>query len=103
MVAAISTISGPASGLADIARMASEAIESWLRDYEGYRGLIVFTDEHAQQSRVVTLWETHEHEERARTSRGAMRDQIAAATGMEVIDFGVYEVAVFELPAGAGD
>jgi hypothetical protein len=27
-----------------------------------------------------------------------MRDQIAAAAGMEVVDFGVFEVAVLELP-----
>lgn len=98
MVAAMATISGPASGLADISRMASESIESWLRDYEGYRGLIVFTDEDAQRSRVITLWETSEAEARARRGRGAMRDQIAAAAGMEVVDFGVYEVAVFEVP-----
>lgn len=98
MVAAMATISGPASGLADISRMASESIESWLRDYEGYRGLIVFTDEDAQRSRVITLWETPEAEARARRGRGAMRDQIAAAAGMEVVDFGVYEVAVFEVP-----
>ena len=99
MVAAMATISGPASGLADISRMASEAIEGWLRDYEGYRGLIVLTDEEAQQSRVITLWETPEDEARARRGRGAMRDQIAAAAGMSVVDFGVFEVAVYEAPA----
>jgi hypothetical protein len=101
MVAAMATISGPASGLADISRMASEAIEGWLRDYEGYRGLIVFTDEDAQRSQVVTLWDTPEHEAVARRGRGAMRDQIAAAAGMAVVDFGVYEVAVYEVLAEA--
>jgi hypothetical protein len=94
----MATIRGPAEGLAEISRMASDSIEGWLRGYEGYRGLLVFTDEEAQQSRVVTLWETPEDEARARTGRGAMRDQIAAAAGMEVVDFGVYEVAVFEVP-----
>jgi len=98
MVAAMATIEGPVEGLAEIARLASEAVEEWLRGYDGYRGLLVFTDEGAQQSRVVTLWETPEAEAKARTGRGAMRDQIAAAAGMEVVDFGVYEVAVFEVP-----
>ena len=98
MVAAMATISGPVEGLAEISRMAGESVEGWLRGYEGYRGLIVFTDEEAQQSRVVTFWETAEAEAKARTGRGAMRDQIAAAAGMEVVDFGVYEVAVFEVP-----
>lgn len=97
MVAALATISGPVSGLADISRMASESVESWLRGYEGYRGLVVLTDEEGQRSQVITLWETHEAEAEARAARGAMRDQIAAMAGMSVVDFGVYEVAVFEL------
>jgi hypothetical protein len=97
VVAAVATISGPASGLAEISRMASESIESWLRDYEGYRGLVVLTDEQGQRSVTITLWETPEAEKKARASRGAMRDQIAAAAGMEVVDFSVYEVAVLEL------
>ena len=78
--------------------MAGEAVETWLQEYEGYRGLIVFTDEGAQRSRVVTLWETPAAEENARAARGAMRDQLAATAGMSVDDFGVWEVAVFELP-----
>jgi hypothetical protein len=94
----MATISGPASGLADMSRMAGEAVETWLQEYEGYRGLIVFTDEQAQRSRVVTLWDTPEAEEGARAARGAMRDQLAATAGMSVDDFGVWEVAVFELP-----
>jgi heme-degrading monooxygenase HmoA len=94
----MATIRGPVEGLAEIARMASESVEGWLRGYDGYRGLFVFTDEGSQQSRVVTFWETAEAEAKARAGRGAMRDQIAAAAGMEVVDFGVYEVAVFEVP-----
>jgi heme-degrading monooxygenase HmoA len=93
----MATISGPASGLAEIARMASETVEVWLREYEGYRGLVVLTDEDGQRSRVMTLWETPEAEEQARAARGAMRDQIAAIAGMEVVEFGVFEVAVLEL------
>jgi hypothetical protein len=99
MVAAMATVSGPVSGLADLSRMASESVENWLRGYEGYGGLIVLTDEAGQRSQVITLWETHEAEAEARAARGAMRDQIAAMAGMSVVDFGVYEVPVFELSA----
>jgi heme-degrading monooxygenase HmoA len=98
MVAAMATIAGPASGLAEIARMAGESVEGWLRGYEGYRGLVVLADEDGQRSQVVTFWESHEAEAEARQGRAAMRDQIAAMAGMSVVDFGVYEVAVFELP-----
>lgn len=93
----MATISGPATGLSEISRLAAEAIEGWLRDYDGYRGLIVFTDENAQRSRVVTLWNTPEDEARARVSRGAMRDQIAAQVGMTVESFEVWEVPVCDV------
>jgi heme-degrading monooxygenase HmoA len=97
VIAAMSTIEGPASGIAEISRMAAEDIESWLRGYEGYRGLLVLTDESATRSRVITLWDTPEHEQLARESRGAMRDMVAAAVGMSVIEFEVYEVAVCDV------
>jgi heme-degrading monooxygenase HmoA len=93
----MATISGPVSGLADISRMASETVEPWLREYEGYRGLVVLTDEDTDTSRVITFWATAEDEERARPSRGAMRDAIAATAGMEVVGFEVYEVPVCEI------
>jgi hypothetical protein len=98
MVAAMATITGPASGLAEMSRLASESVEGWLRGYEGYRGLVVLTDEDGGRSHVATFWATPEAEANARAARGAMRDQIAATVGMAVADFAVYEVAVFEIP-----
>ncbi len=100
----MSTITGPATGMADLARIAQETIEGWLREYDGYRGLIVFTDEEGERARVVTLWDTAHDEARARSSRGAMRDQVAALAGMVVEDLEVYEVPVFGVlvePSGA--
>lgn len=98
MVAAMATIEGPASGIADISRLASEDVEAWLQGYEGYRGLIVLTDENGQRSRVITFWETPDDEVRAREGRGAMRDVVAAAAGMAVVAFEVYEVPVLVVP-----
>ena len=103
MVAAMSKVTGPATGLAEISRMASESVESWLREYEGYRGLVVLTDEAAQTSRVLTFWESPEAEARARAGRGAMRDRIVATAGMEVVEFGVWEVPVYEVPTPGTD
>jgi hypothetical protein len=55
----------------------------------------------AETARLITLWETAADEERARTSRGSMRDQLATTAGMDVIDFGVFEVPAWEiLPEG---
>jgi heme-degrading monooxygenase HmoA len=96
MIAAMSTLSGPVAGLASVSRLADENVGPWLREYEGYRGTFVFTDEGAQTAHLITFWETAEDEERARTSRGAMRDQLAATAGMEVVDFTTFEVIAHE-------
>lgn len=97
MVAAMSTLRGPVSALADISRMAADSVGPWLREYEGYRGTFVFVDADAGTSRLITLWEKAEDEARARASRGAMRDQLAATAGMEVVAFEVFEVVAHEV------
>ena len=96
MVAAMAKVTGPVTGLAEISRMASESVESWLREYEGYRGTLVFVDDDANTARLITLWDTAADEERARASRGAMRDQLATTAGMEVVEFGVFEVPAWD-------
>jgi hypothetical protein len=92
MVAAMSTLSGPVATLAEVSRLAADSVGPWLNEYEGYRGTLVLTDEERQLARLVTFWDTAADEARARESRGAMRDQLAATAGMEVVDFGVFEV-----------
>jgi hypothetical protein len=87
----MATLSGPAENLAALTEV-SDDVGGWLRGYDGYRGVFVFADEHGKTSRVITLWETAEHELAARQSRGAMRDQLMAIAGLEVVSFDVYEV-----------
>ena len=96
----MSTLSGPVEALADISRIASENVGPWLREYEGYRGTLVLTDQNAETARLITLWDSAEDEERARESRGAMRDQLAATAGMEVVEFAVFDVVAHELISG---
>ena len=100
MIAAMATLSGSAEGMAEIARLAKETMDEWLRGYDGYRGVIVFTDEDNGRARVVTFWADADAELRARQSRGAMRDQVAVAAGMEVEGMELYEVPTLEVLAG---
>lgn len=97
VVAAVSTLSGRAPGMSETAELASEAIEAWLRNYDGYRGLLVLTDEASERAQLITLWESGDQEQRARAGRGSMRDQLAATVGMTVETFDVYEVPVCEV------
>jgi heme-degrading monooxygenase HmoA len=103
VIASMATVRGATPGMADVARMAAQAIEGWLREYDGYRGLIVFTDEEGERARVITLWDSAEAEENARTSRAAMRDQTMSTVGMVVEETDLFEVPVFEIvPARDG-
>jgi hypothetical protein len=88
----MATVTGPAEALATITELSAENVGPWLREYRGYRGTFVFVDEAATTSRVITLWETAADERAARMARGAMRDQLMAAAGLEVVSFDVYEV-----------
>ena len=93
----MSLVTGPAPEMGNIALMAQEAIEDWLKGYDGYRGLLVFTDQDGAQARIITLWENAEAERRSREGRGAMRDKVAETAGMTVAGMELYEVPVCEL------
>jgi heme-degrading monooxygenase HmoA len=97
MVAAMTLVTGPAPEMANIARMAHEAIEEWLKGYDGYRGVIVFTDQDGERARIITLWESPEDEERSRKGRTEMRDSVVATAGMSVVGLEIYDVPVCEL------
>ena len=102
MVAAMSKLTGPVTVLAEISQLADENLGQWLRQYQGYRGILVLADEDGETTRLITLWDTAEDEARARMSRGAMRDQLAATAGVEVVEFGVFDVLAFEVVPGDG-
>jgi hypothetical protein len=95
----MATVSGPAANLAAITEL-SEDVGAWLQGYEGYRGTFVFVDENETTSRVITLWETAANELAARQARGAMRDQLMAMAGLEVVSFDVYDVPAHDYVAG---
>ena len=99
VVAAMATVSGPGANLAALTDV-SDDVGGWLRGYDGYRGTFVFVDENEKTSRVITLWETAEDELAARQARGAMRDQLMAIAGLEVVSFDVYEVPGHEYVGG---
>jgi hypothetical protein len=101
MIAAMAEFTGPVTELAEIARIAGEAIEGWLRDVDGYLGLVMLTDEGSQTARVLTFWESPEDEVRSRSTRKTMRDRIAGTAGLDVVDYRVWEVPVWEILAAA--
>jgi hypothetical protein len=102
VIAAMAEFRGTVSGLEEVARIVGEALEGWLRDYEGYRGLVMLTHEDAETIRVISLWDSHEAERRTRSGRTTMREQLADSVGVEIVDYRVWDVPVFDVAqAGA--
>ena len=93
----MSTVRGAVPAMAEVGRLAGEAMEGWLRAYDGFRGVIVLTNEDGQQAHVITLWDTREAERATRTTRAELRDKLAATVGMEVVGMEPYDMPVCEI------
>jgi hypothetical protein len=88
----MSKFEGELDDLQGTARMAGEAMLAWLKQIDGYRGLLALVDEKSGTAYFVTFWESIEAVEKSRTSRASLRDQMAATAGAQVV--GVEEFAV---------
>ena len=97
----MSKLTGPVAAIAEISRMGDENLGSWLREYEGYRGTLVFVDDDANTARLNPRGDRAADYAGAPASRGAMRDQLATTAGMEVVEFGVYEVPAWDFVSPA--
>lgn len=93
MHVSMSKFRGEIDDLPGTARMASEAMLSWLRQTDGYRGLLALVDEGSATAYFVTFWEDAQAVEKSRTSRASLRNQLAATAGAEVVGTEEFTVA----------
>ena len=100
LYASMSTVRGPAADVVETARLAGEAMLSWLHEFDGYRGLMVMADDKEGVAHVLTFWESAEAEERSRAGRVAMRDRLVSTTGYELVSTVPYAVPMLELTDG---
>ena len=91
----MTSVRGPGEDAANTARLAGESMLSWLRDFEGYRGLLILADQEAGVVRILTLWETREAAEASEHSRRQVRERMVATANAEIESVDLYE-AVFE-------
>jgi hypothetical protein len=92
MLVSMTTVRG-VEDLGEPARMAAETMRSWLREFDGYRGTLVFVGESRRTARFLTFWADAEAEQRSRPGRARMREQMAATAGVELEGNEVYSVA----------
>jgi hypothetical protein len=95
MVAGMARFEGTPTGPADSARLVEKDLVPWLREYDGFRGVLVLTGK--ARHAVITLWDTPEEEASTRPARLAMHESVSAAVGMSLVDYDVYDMPVLEL------
>ncbi len=92
MYASFTTTKGSVSDLASVAAMAGETMVMWLREIEGFVGLLMLSDEAAETTHVIALWRDRETAERHRAARMRLRDRITATVDVRVEETVGYDV-----------
>lgn len=93
MHASMTTTHGSAEDMTGVAAMAGESMLDWLRDLDGFRGLLMLSNDDTGTTHVITFWENAEIAERSRVTRLNLRDRITAAVDVEVQETEPYDVS----------
>ena len=90
--------------VATAARMAAESMLGWLREFDGYRGLLVLGDPETGDARILSFWETLEAVERSERGRREVRESMIAAAGAELVGVERFELFLGKnFPSGRAD
>ena len=82
---------------AAVAEMVGETMVEWLRDIEGFGGLLMLNNAETGVTQVIALWESEELAERHHEARMRLRDKVTATVDVEVVETVPYDVAFAHL------
>jgi heme-degrading monooxygenase HmoA len=94
--ASLTTVRGGGPDVSATAGMAAESMLSWLREFDGYRGLLVLGDPETGNARIVSFWDSPDALERSERSRREVRESMVATAGAELESVDRYELFVGE-------
>jgi heme-degrading monooxygenase HmoA len=92
MHASLTTVRGAGPDVSATARMAAESMLGWLREFDGYRGLLVLADSETGNARIVSFWDSLDALERSDRGRREVRESMVAAAGAELESVDRYEL-----------
>lgn len=81
-----------------IAQLAGEEMLPWLREIEGFEGLLMLADG-VGRTLVVSFWESRELADRHAAARAEFRARITSTVDVEVEDVSEYELVFGAWPA----
>ena len=96
MHASLTTVRGGGPDVSATAGMAAESMLSWLREFDGYRGLLVLGDPKTGNARIVSFWDSLDALERSERSRREVRESMVATAGAELESVDRYELFIGE-------
>jgi hypothetical protein len=76
----------------EYARIAGEEMVPWLAEIDGWKGLLVLSNEEEGRTIVLSFWESREAAEQHRTARMQFRDRITSAVNVEVEEWSGYDL-----------
>jgi head-tail adaptor len=77
----------------EVATIAGEEMLPWLRQIDGFDGLLMLSNEAEGTTLVLTFWQDREVAERHRDARARFREQVTAAVRVTVEEVTEYEVS----------
>jgi hypothetical protein len=83
------------------ASIVGEEMQTWLRDVDGFEGLMILSREGTTLG--LTFWESEDAADRSRTLRMQFLDRIVSVADVDVQGIDGYEVAFAELAPGLAD
>jgi heme-degrading monooxygenase HmoA len=102
----VTTTKGSPEQPLDVATLAGEEMLPWLRDIDGFEGLLMLSSETDGTTLVLTFWQSREIAEEHRVARARFRDQITSAVDVRVVGAADYELTFADLgswpPTSAG-
>ena len=76
----------------------AEEMERWLRDLDGFQGLLVLANE--EQAIGITFWSSREVAERQASLRTTFRQRVLSAADVSIGDVADYDVAFARFAPG---
>jgi hypothetical protein len=88
---------GPLERTREVATMVGEEMIPWLRQIDGFEGLLMVSNEEDGTTLTLTFWQDRDVAERHRTTRMRFRDRVTAAVHVSVEETTDFEVTFAEL------
>lgn len=96
MLANITTVQTDRADLDEGAKMAADALLPWVRQFDGYRGIVVLSSGQNGRAHFVTFWEDEDALKRSEYGRAQVREQMAKTAGVEIESVQAYTVLLVD-------